>query len=121
MVDTGKGTVSKDLFDFALLVDTHVERSHEWICKCLAVLAANGLTEKYDLIGLREHDYDSSLTEYGLDAVQRAWLRRLTARAEKGMVQALSESSAAAPANSEASAIKTLVDTIRAEEALRVF
>ena len=50
MVDTGKGTVSQALFDFALLVDKHVQREPEWITKCLAVFAANGLTEKHDQV-----------------------------------------------------------------------
>ena len=49
MVDTGKGTVSKELYEFALLVDTHVKREKEWILKCLAVFAANGHKDKHDL------------------------------------------------------------------------
>ena len=116
MVDTGKGSVSRELYEFALLVDTHVKREKEWILKCLAVFAANGLTDKHDLIGLRGYDFDLSAPENGLDSAQRAWIRRCIKRTEASMVEALTERSAAAPVNSEASAIKILVDTTRAEE-----
>ena len=116
MVDTGKGTVSQALYDFALLVDTHVQRAPDWITKCLSVFAANGLTEKHDLIGLRDDDYDASLHEHGLQSAQRAWLRRCINSANDSLVTALAAHGEAAPAHSEASAIKALVDTIKAEE-----
>ena len=116
MVDTGKGQVSQGLFDFAVSIDAHKEHKPEWILKCLAVFAANKLTEKHDLIDLKDEDYDASLEEYALEAGQKAWLRRCIKRANSNLAAAVAERGEAAPANSEASAIRALVETIKNEE-----
>ena len=116
MVETTEGMVSQELFDFALLVDNHAQRDTDWLLKCLAVFVANGLVEKHDLIGLKEDDYDCTLEKYGLNSAQKAWLRRCIEKANESLKEACAQRGEAAPANSEASAIKALVDTIKAEE-----
>ena len=116
MVDTGKGKVSQALFDFALLVDKHVKREPEWVKQCLAAFANNGYTEKHDLIGVRGEDYEDTLTEFGFTPLQKSRLRRCIARCNDSLVEAFAERGAAAPARDEASAIKTLVDAIKADE-----
>ena len=116
MVETGSGIVSQSLFDFALSVDTHVQRPREWVLKCLAVFAGNQLVEKHDLIGVKDGDYETGIEQYNLLPVQRSWLRRCITKAEGCMVSALAERSVEQPAHSESSAIKGLVDAIKAEE-----
>ena len=95
------------LFEFALLVDAPRRRAPEWILECLSVLAANGLTKKRDLIGLRNDDYDASMWKYGLQAAQCSWLRRCVYLANTGPVTALAE---------RGSATGALLDAIEAEE-----
>ena len=116
MVETGQGAVSQDLFEFALLVDSHVKRDAEWVKKCLAVFAANGLTERHDLVGFKDEDYDKGLEEYGLQSVQHAWLRRCIARVEHSLREGLAEDGVKVSPKDDAGAVRALIDAIKNDE-----
>ena len=117
-VETEKGPISAELFDFALLVDGLVDgqpvREREWLLKCCACFADNDVTTKTDLIGLDMGDLFGE--ELGLTGGQRAWVRRCVDKANKDMVKAFARRGEEAAPQGDGNAIKALVETIKNEE-----
>ena len=120
VVSTAKGNISSELFDFVLLVDGPDSREPEWVLNCCAALRYNDISTRTDLIGLLADDLCMTDEQTGLavSGVQRAWIRRCIEQANREFVGAIAKRGEdAPPQQSEASAIKTLVDTIKNEEA----
>ena len=120
LVATEKGEISSELFEFALLVDGPDARENAWVLNCCAALAYNDITTRTDLISLLADDLCVTNEHTGLAVTggQRAWIRRCIEKADKEVVGAIAtRGEDAPPQQSEASAIKALVDTIKSEEA----
>ena len=119
-VSTVKGNISSELFGFALLVDGPDSRENEWVLNCCAALRYNDISTRTDLIGLLADDLCMTDEQTGsaVTGAQRAWIRRSIEQAIRELVEAIAKGGDdAPPQRSEASAIKTLVDTIKNEEA----
>ena len=120
LITTEKGEISSELFEFALLVDGPDARENAWVLNCCAALRYNDISTRTNLIGLLADDLCMTDEQTGLavTAAQRAWIRRCIEKANKEFVGAIAKRGEdAPPQQSEASAIKTLVDTIKNEEA----
>ena len=120
VVSTVKGNISSELFDFALLVDGPDSRENEWVLNCCAALRYNDISTRTDLIGLLADDLcmTDEITGLAVSGVQRAFMRRCIEKANREFVGVIAkQGDDAPPQRSEASAIKTLVDTIKNEEA----
>ena len=118
-VTTEKGDISRELFDFALLVDGPDARENAWVMNCCACLAYNDITTRTDLIGFTVDDLCVTEEQTGLAVTggQRAWIRRCIERANKDFVGAIAtRGEEAPPQQGEVSAIEALVDTIENEE-----
>ena len=119
-VVTEKGNISKELYEFVLLIDGQGMREEAWILRCCACLAMNDIKAKVDLIGLNFNDLTFNLDcEDGgleLSGGQRSWVRRCIEKANKEFVANVAERGEAEPARGEASAIKAFVETIKNEE-----
>ena len=119
-VVTEKGNISKELYEFVLLIDGQGMREEAWILRCCACLAMNDIKAKVDLIGLTFDDltYNLDCEDEGLtlSGGQRSWVRRCIDKANKEFVANVAERGEAEPARGEASAIKAFVETIKNEE-----
>ena len=84
-VTTVKGDISRELFDFALLVDGPGAREDAWVMNCCACFACNDITTRTDLIGLTADDLCVTEEQTGLAVTggQRAWIRKCIERANK--------------------------------------
>ena len=120
VVSTVKGSISSELYDFVLLVDGPDSREPEWVLNCCAALRYNDISTRTDLIGLLADDLCMAEETTGLavSGAQRAFMRRCIEKANREFVGVIAkQGDDAPPQRSEASAIKTLVDTIKNEEA----
>ena len=120
VVSTVKGSISSELYDFVLLVDGPDSREPEWVLNCCAALRYNDISTRTDLIGLLADDLcmTDELTGLAVSGAQRAFIRRCIDQANREFVGVIAkQGDDAPPQRSEASAIKTLVDTIKNEEA----
>ena len=120
VVSTVKGNISSELYDFVLLVDGPDSREPEWVLNCCAALRYNDISTRTDLIGLMADDLCMAEETLGLavSGAQRAFMRRCIEKANREFVGVIAkQGDDAPPQRSEASAIKTLVDTIKNEEA----
>ena len=120
VVSTVKGSISSELYDFVLLVDGPDSREPEWVLNCCAALRYNDISTRTDLIGLLADDLcmTDELTGLAVSGAQRAFIRRCIDQANREFVGVIAkQGDDAPPQRGEASAIKTLVDTIKNEEA----
>ena len=119
-----KGNISKELYEFVLLIDGQGMREEAWILRCCACLAMNDIKAKVDLIGLTFDDLTFNLDcedeSFSLSGGQRSWVRRCIEKANKEFVANVAERGEAEPARGEASAIKALVETIKNEEVCHI-
>ena len=98
-VATEKGDISRELFDFALLVDGPDAREDAWVMNCCACFAFSDITTKTDLIGLMADDLRVTEEQTGLAVTggQRAWLRRCIEKASRDFVGAIATRGEEAP------------------------